>query len=126
MKYHSSVLCDADELPHTAALHRTLLPSLLQRPISLNGGMAMPGWYDIASLEAIDAGEDEEGLLESKRYCSPSIYSCRRRIHQRSQSINQATASKCTAATAACSPSSMHLDYPLTCFASFCVALKVH
>jgi lysophospholipase-2 len=39
----------------------------LQRPISVNFGMRMPGWYDIASLEDIDQKEDKDGLHESKR-----------------------------------------------------------
>jgi hypothetical protein len=40
---------------------------LLQRPITVNFGMRMPGWYDIASLEDIDQREDKDGLHESKR-----------------------------------------------------------
>lgn len=40
---------------------------LLQRPITVNFGMQMPGWYDIASLEDINAREDKEGLHESQR-----------------------------------------------------------
>lgn len=44
-----------------------LLHHLLQRPISVNFGMRMPGWYDIASLEDIDQKEDKVGLHESKR-----------------------------------------------------------
>jgi hypothetical protein len=48
------------------ALLHCLLP-LLQRPITVNFGMRMPGWYDIASLEDIDQREDKDGLHESKR-----------------------------------------------------------
>jgi hypothetical protein len=44
-----------------------LLLLLLQRPITVNFGMQMPGWYDIASLEDINAREDKEGLHESQR-----------------------------------------------------------
>jgi hypothetical protein len=44
-----------------------LLLHPLQRPISVNFGMRMPGWYDIASLEDIDQKEDKDGLHESKR-----------------------------------------------------------
>lgn len=43
------------------------LAMLLQRPITVNFGMQMPGWYDIASLEDINAREDKEGLHESQR-----------------------------------------------------------
>ena len=42
-------------------------PLPLQRPITVNFGMSMPGWYDIASLEDINAREDKEGLHESQR-----------------------------------------------------------
>jgi len=31
-------------------------------------GMRMNGWYDLFSLDAINEGEDEEGLAESLRY----------------------------------------------------------
>lgn len=41
-----------------------------QRPITVNFGMNMPGWYDIASLEDINQREDKNGLLESQR-CVP-------------------------------------------------------
>lgn len=40
---------------------------MLQRPITINMGMRMPGWYDISSLEDINQREDKEGVLESKR-----------------------------------------------------------
>lgn len=39
-----------------------------QRPITVNFGMSMPGWYDISSLEDINQREDKEGLHESQRY----------------------------------------------------------
>lgn len=45
-----------------------IFPHAPRRAITLNFGMAMPGWYDIASLEAINAQEDKGGLEESKRY----------------------------------------------------------
>jgi lysophospholipase-2 len=41
---------------------------LLQRPITVNFGMSMPGWYDIATLEDINQREDKEGLHESQRW----------------------------------------------------------
>jgi hypothetical protein len=41
---------------------------MLQRPITVNFGMSMPGWYDIASLEDINQREDKEGLHESQRW----------------------------------------------------------
>lgn len=39
----------------------------MQRPITVNFGMSMPGWYDIASLEDINQREDKDGLHESQR-----------------------------------------------------------
>ena len=37
----------------------------LQRPITLNMGMRMNGWFDLTSLDKINADEDELGLRES-------------------------------------------------------------
>jgi lysophospholipase-2 len=54
----------AQALPHA----RFIFPHAPDRPISLNYGMKMPGWYDIKSLEDIDQREDREGILESQRY----------------------------------------------------------
>lgn len=34
-------------------------------PVTLNGGMRMPSWYDILSLEKQDEKEDEAGLKRS-------------------------------------------------------------
>ena len=54
----------AQVLPNT----KFVFPNAPMRPITLNGGMRMPGWYDILSLEKIDAEEDVEGVEESVRY----------------------------------------------------------
>jgi len=43
-------------------------PYPAQRPITINMGTRMPGWYDISSLEDIDQREDAEGMMESKRW----------------------------------------------------------
>lgn len=43
---------------------RFILPHAPTRPITLNGGMPMPGWYDIAGLNARDR-EDEAGVRQS-------------------------------------------------------------
>jgi hypothetical protein len=51
---------------HTHARQRPCVPHP-QRPITVNFGMRMPGWYDIASLDDINAREDKAGLTESKR-----------------------------------------------------------
>ncbi|KAI8464857.1 MAG: Phospholipase/Carboxylesterase-domain-containing protein [Monoraphidium minutum] len=54
----------APALPHV----KFIFPHAPSRPITINMGMRMPGWYDISSLEDIDQREDEAGLAESKRY----------------------------------------------------------
>ncbi|KAK9720710.1 hypothetical protein K7432_003986 [Basidiobolus ranarum] len=50
-------------LPHV----KFVLPNAPNQPVTLNNGMAMPSWYDIYSLEAIDREEDEKGMLASSR-----------------------------------------------------------
>jgi len=45
-----------------------IFPHAPLRPITLNFGMTMPGWFDIASLDDINQKEDKEGLHESRRY----------------------------------------------------------
>ena len=37
----------------------------LQRPITVNMGMRMTGWFDIASLDEISQREDVQGLKDS-------------------------------------------------------------
>ena len=51
-------------LPHV----KFIFPTAPRRSITLNMGMKMTGWYDIASLEDINQREDAEGVLESKRW----------------------------------------------------------
>lgn len=41
-----------------------ILPTANTRPISLNGGMKMPGWSDIYGLD-IQSPEDEKGFVDS-------------------------------------------------------------
>lgn len=43
---------------------RWLFPDAPVRPITLNGGMAMRGWFDVIELERM-AGGDERGVRES-------------------------------------------------------------
>lgn len=43
---------------------RWLFPDAPVRPITLNGGMEMRGWFDVAELERM-AGGDERGVRES-------------------------------------------------------------
>lgn len=50
-------------------VHNMLLVLLhWQRPITLNMGMVMTGWYDLTSLDNLTAEEDEEGIRESWRF----------------------------------------------------------
>jgi predicted esterase len=42
-----------------------IFPHAPSIPITLNGGMSMPGWYDIRSLDKSDPNEDEAGLRAS-------------------------------------------------------------
>jgi phospholipase/carboxylesterase len=43
---------------------RYVFPNAPSRPVTINGGMVMPAWYDIRSFDR-DADEDEAGLRES-------------------------------------------------------------
>lgn len=45
---------------------RFVFPNAPIRPITINNGYAMRGWYDILSLDRLDQKQDEVGLLESK------------------------------------------------------------
>lgn len=45
-----------------------VLPTAATQPVSLNGGMPMPSWYDIHSLESISGREDPAGLAKSLSY----------------------------------------------------------
>lgn len=45
-----------------------VLPTAATLPVSLNGGMPMPSWYDIHSLESISGREDPQGLARSLSY----------------------------------------------------------
>lgn len=45
---------------------RFVFPNAPVRPITINNGMAMRGWFDILSLARIEREEDEQGLYESK------------------------------------------------------------
>ncbi|PSC68715.1 acyl-thioesterase 1 isoform A [Micractinium conductrix] len=55
----------APDLPNT----QFIFPTAASRPITVNGGMRMTGWYDIASLDRLDSeAQDAEAMQESKRY----------------------------------------------------------
>ena len=44
---------------------RFVFPQAPDRPITVNGGMVMPGWYDIKGID-IASKEDREGMEESR------------------------------------------------------------
>jgi len=45
---------------------RVVLPQAPQRPVTINGGMRMPAWYDIAAPD-FHAREDAAGIHQSQR-----------------------------------------------------------
>jgi len=45
---------------------RVVLPHAPQRPVTINGGMRMPAWYDIRVTD-FSSGEDSEGIETSAR-----------------------------------------------------------
>jgi phospholipase/carboxylesterase len=45
---------------------RFVFPHAPARPVTLNGGMVMPAWYDISDLD-LRRRQDEEGILASSR-----------------------------------------------------------
>ncbi len=51
------------QLPSQMAI-RFIFPHAPVRPITINQGYQMPGWYDISSLSIVDQ-EDESGIKES-------------------------------------------------------------
>ncbi len=53
---------------------RFVFPHAPVRPITINGGMSMRGWYDILSME-LDRREDQSGVQESVDYIHALIES---------------------------------------------------
>ena len=51
---------------------RFIFPQAPTRPITINGGQAMPGWYDIAMNE-IERKPDEAGVRESQAFIDALI-----------------------------------------------------
>jgi len=43
-----------------------MIPQAPTRPVTLNGGMRMPAWFDILALEDAQPQEDKEGLEQSR------------------------------------------------------------
>lgn len=59
-------IVDQLQLPENLAI-RFIFPNAPVRPITINQGYPMPGWYDISSLSFGDK-EDEAGILASSNY----------------------------------------------------------
>ncbi|KAG9102000.1 hypothetical protein FS749_000565 [Ceratobasidium sp. UAMH 11750] len=51
----------ASQHPHV----KWILPHAPDVPVTINGGMVMPAWFDLYSLGSTDDKEDEEGILRS-------------------------------------------------------------
>jgi len=51
---------------------RFIFPQAPNRPITVNGGMVMPGWYDIKGMDIKDK-QDEIGMAESQSLLSTLI-----------------------------------------------------
>ncbi len=56
-------IIDQLQLPSHFAI-RFIFPNAPMRPITINQGYQMPGWYDISSLSMVEQ-EDESGIKES-------------------------------------------------------------
>ncbi|AUH71810.1 phospholipase/carboxylesterase [Legionella sainthelensi] len=54
-----------DQLTVTDIVLRHIFINAPQRPVTLNGGMVMPAWYDIMGMKLIDR-EDKEGIEQSE------------------------------------------------------------
>jgi len=64
-KYDFESIIPMLDLPDSLPI-RFVFPNAPIRPITVNGGMEMRGWYDIRSI-SINEKEDEEGIKESAR-----------------------------------------------------------
>jgi phospholipase/carboxylesterase len=55
------------QLTSTVTHHtRFIFPHAPHRPITINGGMVMPGWYDVKAMD-LTAEEDVQGIQESEK-----------------------------------------------------------
>ncbi|POS82843.1 hypothetical protein EPUL_004970, partial [Erysiphe pulchra] len=45
-----------------------IFPNAPTRPITVNMGINMPGWYDILHFSDINASQDEKGIMASRSY----------------------------------------------------------
>ncbi len=52
---------------------RFIFPHAPTMPVTINGGMAMPAWYDIRSMDFL-AGQDEAGIRRSEQHLIQLIW----------------------------------------------------
>jgi predicted esterase len=57
-------------MPHI----KFILPNAPTSPVTLNGGMKMPSWYDIVSLDANRADQECDGIEASRKEITSLIY----------------------------------------------------
>lgn len=60
------------KLPNRPGI-RFIFPHAPVRPITINGGAAMRGWYDITSLEFTEREHDDEGIQSSVEHVNALI-----------------------------------------------------
>lgn len=60
-------------LSKTLPFIKFILPHAPQQPVTINGGMRMPSWYDIYTLDESEGREDEAGLMKSRKEVSDII-----------------------------------------------------
>lgn len=61
----------AEQLPASLPIEHQFLDAPI-RPVTINGGMPMPAWYDIVGF-GLDAREDEAGILQSVEQINKAI-----------------------------------------------------
>lgn len=64
----------ADQLPLSGIELRHVFIDAPVRPVTINGGMPMPAWYDIVGVKLTDR-EDREGIIESEQIINEVIQS---------------------------------------------------
>lgn len=64
----------ADQLPLSGIELRHVFIDAPIRPVTINGGMAMPAWYDIVGVKLTDR-EDRQGIIQSEQIIQEVIKS---------------------------------------------------
>lgn len=63
-----------DQLPAKEVAIRHVFIDAPSRPVTLNGGMVMPAWYDITGMELLDR-EDLDGITRSEQFINQVVES---------------------------------------------------